>query len=98
MEAAENRASRDVAVLGEGMSRTYKTARTAKGRLSRSKSHKTLHPVGWVVGWKISRSSLRMFLRIYFIWKAGFCPVCASSTQWFSSRTELCLLERPSTS
>src|SRR5260370_28262273 len=40
---------------------TYKTAGTAKGRLSRSKSHKTPHSVGWVVGWKISRSSLKMF-------------------------------------
>ena len=40
---------------------SYKTAGTAKGRLSRSKSHETLHSVGWVVGWKISRSSLKMF-------------------------------------
>jgi hypothetical protein len=42
----------------KGFTTTYKTAGTAKGRLSRSKSHKTPHSVGSVVGWKISGSSL----------------------------------------
>jgi hypothetical protein len=34
----------------KGFTTTYKTAGTAKGRLSCSKSHKTPHCVGWVVG------------------------------------------------
>src|ERR1700722_20906386 len=33
-----------------GFTTTYKTAGTAKGRLSRSESYKTLRAVGWVVG------------------------------------------------
>ena len=33
-----------------GFTTTYKTAGTAKGRLSRSKSYKTLRAVGWIVG------------------------------------------------
>jgi hypothetical protein len=36
-----------------GFTITYKTAGTAKGRPSRSKPHKALHPVGWVVGWSL---------------------------------------------
>jgi hypothetical protein len=34
-----------------GFITTYKTAGTAKGRLSGSKSYKTLRAVGWIVGW-----------------------------------------------
>ena len=34
-----------------GFTTTYKTAGTAKGRLSCSKSRKTVRAVGWVVGW-----------------------------------------------
>ncbi len=34
----------------KGFTTTYKTAGTARGRLSCSKSHKTPHCVGWVVG------------------------------------------------
>src|SRR5215469_468396 len=45
----------------EGFATSYKIAGTAKGRLSRSKSRKTHRSVGWVVGWRKSRSSLRMF-------------------------------------
>ena len=41
-----------------GFTATYKTAGTAKGRLSLSKSHKTPHPVGWVVGWKAALECL----------------------------------------
>ena len=33
-----------------GFTTTYKTAGTAKGRLSRSESYKTLRAVGWIVG------------------------------------------------
>jgi hypothetical protein len=35
-----------------GFITTYKTAGTAKGRLSGSKSYKTLRAVGWIVGWE----------------------------------------------
>jgi hypothetical protein len=35
-----------------GFTATYKTAGTAKGRLSRQKSRKTTHSVGRIVGWK----------------------------------------------
>ena len=37
-----------------GFTTTYKTAGTANGRISRSKSSKAPHSVGRIVGWKFS--------------------------------------------